>query len=50
MANERPSAEALVDVLGNSTDIFADEVVEEDVVEVEREVIEVVELEVCLSL
>ena len=46
LANERPSVEALVDVLGNSSDIFADEVIEEDVVEVEREVIEVVELEI----
>ena len=39
-------AEALLDVLGNSTEIFADEIDEEVEAEIAREEIEVVEMEV----
>ena len=39
-------AEALLDVLGNSTEIFADEIDEELEAEIAREEIEVVEMEV----
>lgn len=39
-------AEALLDVLGNSTNIFADEVDEEVEAEIAREEIEIVEMEV----
>jgi len=46
LANERPSAEALLDVLGNSTEIFADEIDEELEAEIAREEIEVVEMEI----
>jgi len=46
VANERPSAEALLDVLGNSTNIFADEVDEEVEAEIAREEIEIVEMEI----
>jgi len=46
VANERPSAEALLDVLGNSTNIFADEIDEEVEAEIAREEIEIVEMEI----
>ena len=39
-------AEALLDVLGNSTNIFADEIDEEVEAEIAREEIEIVEMEV----
>jgi len=46
LANERPSAEALLDVLGNHTNIFADEEAEEVEAEIAREEIEIVEMEI----
>jgi len=46
LANERPSAEALLDVLGNHTNIFADDEAEEVEAEIAREEIEIVEMEI----
>jgi hypothetical protein len=46
LANERPSAEALLDVLGNHTNIFAADETEEVEAEIAREEIEIVEMEI----
>merc|ERR1712159_411491 len=44
LANERPSAESLVDVIGEDSKIFAQEPVEVEKVEIERiEIVEVME-------